>query len=418
MPYAWLAEAIDNRKLLLAGFISSTVSVVYFFGICRLPVGIVRLELVVCFRVLECIGGGTTMAYILLYSSLARKNPVESRTLVIYIAGAVLLLARAGAMVLVGLLLQGNAPSIGPITILVYLTNIPVLLSGGSSRPAIAMGQGQSLCGDAADADGGVAPLDAADAASDVSSVTGLDLDGPGGDDDGSVYIEPPSRKGILLHIKHILLTAYNEYLGRAVLRTGLFVCATKIVALDVQFIQPQWSVKKFDWNFTATSYVNAYATLICMVVLVCLPFLSASLSDRLDSPQRTDILIFRLSLFFRIAGTVAMGLAPTKLSFLAAVGVQALSAGAYDAFKSLVTSFSSAAHVTELYAVISLIETLAHMLSCQLWASLLVLSLGLDRSRMGLPFWVSGFLSLLALATFQVMVSQATEFLAPRCIE
>jgi len=109
---------------------------------------------------------------------------------------------------------------------------------------------------------------------------------------------------------------------------------------------------------------VNAYATFIGMLVLASLPFISSYLTYKLGSPRKTEIFILQISITLRIIGTLAMGLVPNRASFLIAVAVQALSAGTYDTFKSLLTSFSSTTHIAELYAVISLVETTAHMIS------------------------------------------------------
>lgn len=59
-------------------------------------------------------------------------------------------------------------------------------------------------------------------------------------------------------------------------------------------------------------------------------------------------------------------------------------------------------ARCAELYAVISMVNTAAHMLSSQLWTCLLIFTLHLEGPYAGLPFWVSAGVGLL---TFSLML-------------
>ncbi|KAK3358577.1 hypothetical protein B0T24DRAFT_643895 [Lasiosphaeria ovina] len=141
------------------------------------------------------------------------------------------------------------------------------------------------------------------------------------------------------------------------------------------------------------------------MLVLVALPSLSGYLIARLGSVRRMELAIVRGSLTLRIIGNLAMGLAPSRTHFLIGVTVQALGAGTYDTFKSFLTGLSSTGHVAELYAVIALVETAAHIISSQMWANILVFSLHLPEYLIGLPFWISASLALLTIFIIQLMV-------------
>ena len=113
LPYARLAESVNKHTFLFVGFVTSTASMAYFFLICEsftnpplsplcdsrlswseypanhLPIRFlvkghfsgpsVPLHLVVLSRVFESVGGGISMAYILLYSLLALAVPAETR---------------------------------------------------------------------------------------------------------------------------------------------------------------------------------------------------------------------------------------------------------------------------------------------------------------------------------------------------
>ncbi|KAL8798642.1 MAG: hypothetical protein Q9182_006501 [Xanthomendoza sp. 2 TL-2023] len=336
-------------------------------------------------RLIECIGGGIPVAYIILYATLADAVSTDARTSVFYFVGAMLLLARAGTMTLCGILLKNLPSAIAPVTVVAYALNIALILC---SRPHVRKEHKRR--------DTGV-PIDLSDDESEPFLT-------PGDNSDGKA-VQDRNGKTLLRHCKDTLVTAYKEYLGRAVFRVGFLVCVIKIIGLDIQIIQTQWSVVRYDWSYSATSYVMAYATLVCMCVLAFLPLFSSYLQPKLLDAVKVDVRIIQLSLMFRMAGTLAMGLSPTRACFLIAVGIQALGAGTYDAFKSLLTRFSSGSHIAELYAVIAIVETMARMLSSRMWATLLIISLKQDDFGMGLPFWVSSCFSLCALLLIQYLV-------------
>lgn len=250
-------------------------------------------------------------------------------------------------MGLYGILLNYCLGAVGPVTVLVYALNVPVVRAA-STRPA--------------------APV-ATRAASVNESAEGLLL-GAGLMDDGRRHSaeaapthtaaaaalkttechagpEPAAGpRSVLEYCRHVCVTTYKIYLGRGVFHTGLVVCALKTIGLDVQIIQTQCSAWRFCWTFSAVTYANAYATLLCMLVVASLPPVVLPLADRLGTQRATELPDIRASLALRAAGTLAMGLAPTRGAFLAAVAVQALSAGIYNTFKSFLAGCSSSAHV------------------------------------------------------------------------
>ncbi|MDI1492094.1 MAG: hypothetical protein OHK93_003306 [Ramalina farinacea] len=355
-----------------------------FFFICHSPRNL-NPYLVLSARLIECIGGGIPVAYIILYATLADAVSTDARTSVFYFVGAMLLLARAGAMTPCGILLKNLPSAIAPVTVVAYALNIALILC---SRPHVRKERERRDTG---------ALIDLSDDESEPFLI-------PGDNSDGKA-VQNRNGKTLLWHCKDTLVTAYKEHLGRAVFRVGFLVCVIKIIGLDIQIIQTQWSVVRYDWSYSATSYVMAYTTLVCICMLAFLPLFSSYLQPKLLDAVKVDVRIIQLSLIFTMAGTLAMGLSPTRACFLVAVGIQALGAGTYDAFKSLLTRFSSSSHVAELYAVIAIVETMARMLSSRMWATLLIISLKQDDFGMGLPFWVSSCFSLCALLLIQYLV-------------
>ncbi|KAH6618354.1 hypothetical protein B0J18DRAFT_437147 [Chaetomium sp. MPI-SDFR-AT-0129] len=310
-------------------------------------------------------------------------------------------------MTVCGILLRSAPWAVGPVTVLAYSLNIPIILFIAARRPKLPTEADEPLVSSQPDIDD-----------DDYMNNLGNNNNNNSSDSqrachDGmesvSIAADGSTSPGMSLvqHIKHVFVTTYNEYLGRTVFRISLIACGIKILGLDVQLIQTQWTVERFDWTFSAATYVNAYATLVCMLVLAGLPALSTYLIIRLGSARRMEIVIIRWSLVLRIIGNLAMGLAPSRPYFLMGVTIQALSAGTYDTFKSFLTGLSSSGHVAELYAVISLLETAARIVSSQMWANILVVSLDLRDPFRGLPFWIAALLGLLTILTLQLMVRQ-----------
>jgi len=182
------------------------------------------VDLVILSRIFEFVGGGISIAYIILYSLLALATPLEMRTSAFYIVGAILLLARAGAMALCGALLEDYPWAVGPATVLVYALNIP-LIAVSSFR---ALSPSLDLT-----------PM--RDAVIDSNNQQADERENNNSEDEATLEEE----NGILLSLiirnfKNVLITAYKEYLGQLVFRISLLVCAVKIIGLDVQLIQPQ----------------------------------------------------------------------------------------------------------------------------------------------------------------------------------
>ncbi|KAL9119338.1 MAG: hypothetical protein Q9187_004108, partial [Circinaria calcarea] len=346
---------VQTRLASLKGWLES-LSAVQGYNVGKLSV-----ELIIFARLFEFMGGGITVAYILLYALLADAVPKETRASVFYTMEAIILLARAGAMGLCGTLLKKIPYALGPLTVLVYALNVPILLLSSSAATRVKLKQDVAISTAALSAEG-------------IGSETPTEPNTT----ERLIDDRSDDKMSMVKYCKRILVSAYKEYLGRAVFRLSFLICAIKIVGLDVQLIQTQWTIKRYDWNFSAAAYINAYMTLVCMCVLAGLPLLSSYLLTKLGSTRKMEIRLLQLSLSLRVAGTLAMGLSPNKTLFLVSAGVQALSAGTYNTFKSLMTSFTSANQVAELYAVIAMVESMARIIDGQMWANVLIVSLRL----------------------------------------
>ncbi|EHK26501.1 uncharacterized protein TRIVIDRAFT_218655 [Trichoderma virens Gv29-8] len=288
-----------------------------------------------------------------------------------------LVITRAGSTALCGVLLDGFATAIIPVAISIYAISIAIM-----ARSCIHCAQKRGR-------------RDYAD-----GSCQGLLDDNNENDEDannnngGSIRLAKQTR-----YTKAMFpLAAYKEMIGQGVIAWGLLFYFFKVVAVDTQFIQTQWVVRRFAWNFSAAAYIYAYTALFCLLVLAGLPFLSSYLIRRYNgNTQRMEITILRLSIASHAIGSLAMGLAPSRALYIAAVSFSALSVGAIDTFKSFLSGFCSPDQITELYATFSLVETATHVVASRMWTAILIASFDLNGIAMGLPFLVSAGISAIA---------------------
>jgi len=211
-------------------------------------------------------------------------------------------------------------------------------------------------------------------------------------------------------------LVAYKEMIGQRVIAWGLLFYVIKVMADDTQFIQTQWVVRRFAWNFSAAAYVYAYTALFCSLILAGLPFLSSYFIRRYNgNTQRMEVTILRLSIASHAIGSLAMGLAPNRAAYVAAVSFSALSVGAFDTLKSFLSGFCSPDRITELYATLSLVETGTHIVASRMWTAILIASFDLEGIAKGLPFLVSAGISAAAfcLIWFMARYTEAYELSA-----
>lgn len=321
--------------------------------------------------------------------------------------GTVLILARAGGTAACGALLQLYPRAIGATAIVTYALNIPVILLW--PRPVTTAPPklrpepeplSESCAGLLTDVDGHVLNHNDETESDSDNGPKPAETSQPASVRDTTGII------GVIISWLIHILSSYQPLLIHPVYLWGLLFHALAIMGTDVQTIQPQWTVHRFRWTYAAVAYVNVYTAVVCLVVLVGLPFLSANLLRILQNPQMVEVAVLAVSLALRVIGTVAMGLAPTRGTFLVATAVQALSAGAYDTFKAFLTGFCPPTRVAELYAAITLVETATHVAVSRLWAHILIVSLGKGGGLlgMGLPFLVSTAFSTTALVLVRIM--------------
>ncbi|KAG8408975.1 hypothetical protein J3458_019982 [Metarhizium acridum] len=257
LPYAWLADRTNKKALLFIGLVMSAMSMVAFFAICHFAKTASALDSVIFFRVFECVGGGVPMAYVLLNSLLFFRMTAEKRASVFYMMSMVLVVARAGGTALCGVLLDKYPRSAVPVAALVYGINLPLVAffrtPQAASRPE-GMGEPRP--------DG--SPLLP-------------DVHGEQRAKDGSRVADDIYAR---------LASTCRELRKQPVLSWSLLFYVVKVLAIDVQMIQAQWAVARFNWTFSVVAYLNAYTAVVCFLILSGLPFASQLLVSRCGSPH------------------------------------------------------------------------------------------------------------------------------------
>lgn len=203
---------------------------------------------------------------------------------------------------------------------------------------------------------------------------------------------------------KTALQNGYHRYLGRRERRLGFLILILLVSYSGVRFHQATVDLQTIRLVLSAVLYITSYTTVVTMFVLRSLPLLAYRLLRKLGDTRIVDVYIFRLSLLFACMGCLAIGLSPNRGVFILAIGLQLLCAGTRDTFKSLLISLFAREHITEFYGVCSLLEYLTRVLDRRIWAGVLVVALKQDDFRMGLPFWISTGIGLLALPLMQTL--------------
>jgi hypothetical protein len=140
--------------------------------------------------------------------------------------------------------------------------------------------------------------------------------------------------------------------------------------AIDVIFAQ--WSSLTFSWILADVNAINSLATLVSVIVLLCLPTVSSILKPHLNnSPFKVELFVTCASVLAIAVGISSMALAPTREMLIAAVVVRNFGSGVWDALRSLVTGLLGGKdEIEQLYLGIGIMETVGGMLGTVAWSA------------------------------------------------
>ena len=149
------------------------------------------------------------------------------------------------------------------------------------------------------------------------------------------------------------------------------------------------------------------------LTLLILIPAITYILQHLMPSlaPMKRDLVLARISIVLQGVGWLATGLAPNRGAFVAAVIVTALGIGANSLCRSFLTEIVGKQNAGKLYAIISVIECLALVLSGPLLSGLWTLALHLGGIMIGLPFYFNaGIYALTTVALLLVRVRKGED--------
>jgi len=181
------------------------------------------------------------------------------------------------------------------------------------------------------------------------------------------------SMAGEMSKSAQLLVTLLRDPLTRVTLLLYL----SNETAIFVRVTFPQWAVTRFGWSLSQVNALGSMSILINGTVLVCMPYMSRRLVQRVaGSQQRVDAWVTKGSLYFNMTGIFLVGVAPGSALYIAAMALYCLGPGLGDSLRSFATSaMGDAEGVRRLYMGISMMETIAGLVGTTLWS--LVFSVG-----------------------------------------
>ncbi|KAH9828525.1 putative MFS transporter, partial [Teratosphaeria destructans] len=364
LPFAWLAGRVPKTTLLLFGAVVTPIAMTLFFYIVEHPASF-DVKAVVVPVILNAIGGGPVLAFTLVYSILAEAVEPDQLAITYYRIGAVVLVLQFSVRAAAASVLEVNRLWVEIAIPSLYAATIPLfLLERLKASSSSKVGQAAYVRLEDLDIDEGD------DALVDESTKPAAhkDFASP----DVSFYAAATD-----------LLSFFRRLISSRLLRRCLAICFVKVLSLSVGVIELQWISSRLGIEMSTALYFGSYNTLGSAVVLVLLPYATRYFLAKLKVKQKMELHIMRLSILFRAVGQLAFALSPGPMTLVLSITIFALSSGAYDTFKSLITSFCAGTDVTRLYLVLTAVDTAASIVGSLIYPALL--SIGLDYGYFGM---------------------------------
>ncbi|EFQ31901.1 major facilitator superfamily transporter [Colletotrichum graminicola M1.001] len=158
---------------------------------------------------------------------------------------------------------------------------------------------------------------------------------------------------------------------------------------------------KRYHVSLSQTGYLSSlYGLGTILAILAILPGISKLLASpkapkslRFTNDNERDLFLARISSVALIIGTLTLAASPTIGAFIGGLAILALGAGWGSYVRSLCAVYVDAAHRTQMYSIISLIEMVGLVYTQPMLAGLFRAGMRLEGLGIGLPYLVvAGF--------------------------
>jgi PCFT/HCP family folate transporter-like MFS transporter 1/3 len=173
-----------------------------------------------------------------------------------------------------------------------------------------------------------------------------------------------------------------------------------------------------FGWSLAQTSYLLSPLTILQLIIIALLPFLSGFLTKETGrfrlSVFSKDLVLTRISLSLLITGAVIEGFSREIVLFLVGLTVGTIGSSHGPLCRAIATSYVEPQQTSRLYALISMLETGGAMLGGPVLAW--CFNIGLSKKGMwtGLPWFYVAGLVLVALASLTFLRAPKPKAVVP----
>ncbi|KAH6637258.1 general substrate transporter [Chaetomium tenue] len=173
-----------------------------------------------------------------------------------------------------------------------------------------------------------------------------------------------------------------------------------------------------FGWSLAQTSYLLSPLSVLQLVVIVLLPFLSGFLTKETGrfrlSTFSKDTLLAKISLSLLIAGAAIEGFSRGIALFLVGLTIGSIGSSHGPLCRAIMTSYVEPQQTSRLYALISMLETGGAMLGGPVLAWCFNIGLSKKGIWMGLPWFYVAGLVLVALVSLVFLRAPKPKVVVP----
>ncbi|KAI0109611.1 major facilitator superfamily domain-containing protein [Nemania sp. FL0031] len=371
IPYGRLADRIGRKPVAFLGMVGQVLAYFWVVLVCYFHEAF-PTRLVLLSPIFLAVGGGSRVLSAIMATIIADVAPENMRTTIFYVVGAGLLVTDIVAAAVGSWLLSQDLwlpfKFSSPIICLSFplILAMPETLMSSKKTDAI---NGQTTDQGTSDQSTQIQKL--------VSLVQRWSRDLKQAFQSLNPFVIP---KEMTVCLSVIFLSAFSR------MTNGLFI---------------QYTSKLLDWSIATAGYILSVKSLVTLFTLVALACITQVLERKMGKrPLYLDVWVIRSSLVVLTAGVVLV--AASKEPVLLVVGsiLGSTGNGIMQALQGLLATFADRSSTGQLFAGAALLELLAQFSGSLTFAKLFDVGLGTGSVwGMGLPFYVSGIISLISVA-------------------
>ncbi|KAF2671368.1 MFS general substrate transporter [Microthyrium microscopicum] len=163
----------------------------------------------------------------------------------------------------------------------------------------------------------------------------------------------------------------------------------TPIVGVLIQYF-----AAKFHWSYSSIAYVITYQSIVQIVMLLTfLPLADFLLRKRYATPELANLALSKISIFFLVAGCIALGLVQQASGAFFAIIIYVAGVGYAPSLRSFMTSLVPRDDTALLFALIGVFDSFGSLAGAPILAWAFSTGINIGGIATGLPFFVAGLI-------------------------